>query len=1162
MDVCRICRGEASANQPLLHPCKCRGSIRYIHQECLLEWLKHLNKLTEKCDICDTPYRFETIYDPEMPLTIPVRFLAEKFIRILYSAVNQAMSLLLYVLCLPIQVPCFWQIVLRLYTYVVDGGVPNGLPLLDYLVFGGVYQGWSAKAISFMRFTYLSGLCWLVVLFIIHFALFIEHEWITRDEGFHRLLTKVLGKEPRTQLIDMVQQALEAARRNPMQDDQRAPNTPGTELGRDAASFARMATILQEFDGDLPDSNHQERLRDSLEHQRLAAHARAQQEDTEENLQDIGPHVEVGDDNDDGHEEAMHQNNNALDANAVENDNAGVFNELDRNFAPAEFEEEEDDELAPANDVAEFLELFGLALDLKTPIMAMGFCDIIIVVYLLVAYLVPHVVGMVVTELVRMISTFCATLVSNSTKSLNCEYLSLIHRTHADYIALCARLPTNSVIAVALHDISKNLRSYGVDTFYHVFVDPPQHLLVLERILIVFVGYTFIVGTIAHFMRLLIGNRKPVVGSARKVYAVLFEAVITFKVFLIFCIEIFVFPVYCGWLLDFCAVPLLLDEVYHSANLRISWLATNGFELSRHPLIRTGIYWFAGTLYMLFFALYVGMVRGKILRPGVLCFLRLPDDPNARLIHDAVVRPLGLQLQRIYQAAKVYTLFIVFGIGAITWGLRLVVREDTPKFLPIQWPGIILFSAAIALGFHLLQPAFQECFRRWNYWYWSRAFSQACHKMRLSHFILGKPVALERGHVVYRLLAAWFSGAKPDFSRPMTYSESQAEFRNNTDAHACFVPDGSYVRAPDNDLVLRRFLKKLFCKVTKDDKLLAPAPQIEEDDGYYTSEDEGLIAEDCYDIVYSPPNFRLRWVTLIVILWLFGVVLVLLVVMVAFALGRPVVRVSHMVIEHFLLSYAPEFDWRLADLGSLVVGLALEAIYLKWYDSSYRHHPVPEADVPLDAFNNQGDMEDAERGDQADLENRHWLSMLLLAFFLVTGLMPFVWFFWIVSVHVLCIDQPLRVYLTLPPITSYSQLFEVLGDQQALQLYLTPTLVALHLMTMLFTILPCVMQVNQIPAKIRARMGPEDAPWRDVFVGTGLFDAFANILMIHAPALFFLMFFKYQGEFSKSVYTWAFSLIIYITTKLTLRLTRFYFAITQLVRDEKYVRGRAIRNID
>ncbi|KAN0115651.1 hypothetical protein V8E52_006770 [Russula decolorans] len=37
-DTCRICSAPAEPDQPLFHPCKCSGTIRYIHQD----W----------CDLC------------------------------------------------------------------------------------------------------------------------------------------------------------------------------------------------------------------------------------------------------------------------------------------------------------------------------------------------------------------------------------------------------------------------------------------------------------------------------------------------------------------------------------------------------------------------------------------------------------------------------------------------------------------------------------------------------------------------------------------------------------------------------------------------------------------------------------------------------------------------------------------------------------------------------------------------------------------------------------------------------------------------------------------------------------------------------------------------------------------------------------------------------
>jgi E3 ubiquitin-protein ligase MARCH6 len=68
-DTCRICRGEGSDKEPLFHPCKCSGSIKHVHQDCLMEWLSHSQK--KHCELCKTPFRFTKLYSPNMPQSLP-----------------------------------------------------------------------------------------------------------------------------------------------------------------------------------------------------------------------------------------------------------------------------------------------------------------------------------------------------------------------------------------------------------------------------------------------------------------------------------------------------------------------------------------------------------------------------------------------------------------------------------------------------------------------------------------------------------------------------------------------------------------------------------------------------------------------------------------------------------------------------------------------------------------------------------------------------------------------------------------------------------------------------------------------------------------------------------------------------------------------------------
>ena len=46
----RICHCEGDIGAPLLAPCYCSGSLRYVHQACLQQWIKASD--TRACELC------------------------------------------------------------------------------------------------------------------------------------------------------------------------------------------------------------------------------------------------------------------------------------------------------------------------------------------------------------------------------------------------------------------------------------------------------------------------------------------------------------------------------------------------------------------------------------------------------------------------------------------------------------------------------------------------------------------------------------------------------------------------------------------------------------------------------------------------------------------------------------------------------------------------------------------------------------------------------------------------------------------------------------------------------------------------------------------------------------------------------------------------------
>lgn len=67
--MCRICLSEDEPDNPIVSACMCIGSVKYIHLNCIREWLdsKMHKKETQyvnsyiwrglECEICKTYYR-------------------------------------------------------------------------------------------------------------------------------------------------------------------------------------------------------------------------------------------------------------------------------------------------------------------------------------------------------------------------------------------------------------------------------------------------------------------------------------------------------------------------------------------------------------------------------------------------------------------------------------------------------------------------------------------------------------------------------------------------------------------------------------------------------------------------------------------------------------------------------------------------------------------------------------------------------------------------------------------------------------------------------------------------------------------------------------------------------------------------------------------------
>ncbi|KAM4810046.1 E3 ubiquitin-protein ligase MARCHF1 isoform 2-T2 [Rhinophrynus dorsalis] len=62
LEVCRICHCEGDDENPLITPCRCTGTLRFVHQACLHQWIKSSD--TRCCELCKYDFVMETKLKP------------------------------------------------------------------------------------------------------------------------------------------------------------------------------------------------------------------------------------------------------------------------------------------------------------------------------------------------------------------------------------------------------------------------------------------------------------------------------------------------------------------------------------------------------------------------------------------------------------------------------------------------------------------------------------------------------------------------------------------------------------------------------------------------------------------------------------------------------------------------------------------------------------------------------------------------------------------------------------------------------------------------------------------------------------------------------------------------------------------------------------------
>ncbi|PWW77423.1 hypothetical protein C7212DRAFT_356877 [Tuber magnatum] len=402
-------------------------------------------------------------------------------------------------------------------------------------------------------------------------------------------------------------------------------------------------------------------------------------------------------------------------------------------------------------------------------------------------------------------------------------------------------------------------------------LDPVNIWNVWDRVTAVFIGYALF--TVVGMLYVQNARKRDLAVNGRVLEKIAVELLSqaggVMKVVLIIGIEMLVFPLYCGLLLDFALLPLFEEATILS---RVQFFAD-------FPLTSVFVHWFVGTCYMFHFALFVSMCR-KIMRSGVLYFIRDPDDPNFHPVKDVLDRPVMMQLRKIGFSALIYGVLVIVCLGGVVWSLYLV----TESVLPIHWSSnepvlefpvdLLFYNFFMPIAVQFVKPS-DGLQKMYGWW-----FRRCARFLRLTSFMFGERTADEEGHHVRQGWVAWLLRKKGDVDCPVTEAGAPEE-AGGASVEVYFRRDGRYVRAPASDSVRRPKGRRVFIPVTEND-----VPIDEQD----APVDQANAPDSESKLVYLPPWFKTRIGLLVLAIWGFAAFTGIGVTIGPLLLGRTVLK--------------------------------------------------------------------------------------------------------------------------------------------------------------------------------------------------------------------------------------------------------------------------------
>ncbi|AET39412.1 E3 ubiquitin-protein ligase SSM4 Ecym_4351 [Eremothecium cymbalariae DBVPG len=904
--TCRICRMEATENNQLFHPCQCKGSIKYVHEPCLFEWMSSKGIDISKpgteanCDICHFPIHLKTIYDDDMPVAPPIFAMMLQFASQILQEVRIGVFLTVAAVLVVFGLPMAWNVWGKIYTILLDDFTlpyPNDRWYVNLIY--GFEEPWMTKENMMDRqylviqglLNYKFSLLQILLVIILHALLYFVYLSVLKEEVFPRMLYHKIGPlftddallrrrlqerfpDIRTETVEKIVRLMKLTNNN-----QELGDAGNLRLHIQELDLQGLEDPQQQQRNDLDDTTGTES--NDSDHSEIdlvvegANQGGGVEVDNNERIElDDQEDGEVAQsEGDEGDEEAEDEEAEE-DVQHIRDAQPQVIRmQLDMNFG--EFEDDGQMRWDAQRNDGLALPLIHIKLNMLNLVGYFLLAVVFIGTYFFVTYFVPTIMG-------RVLLSFYFYLIERfaySVSTLSAYTAKFLH-PYLPKLPLSAVSDLNNLNTHLINNFLEVIRNHYIYCKYRVN-HPGGSMLFCG--LPAAATYLTALALICIIPEVISRGYGRTNGLQNVIMRVLFQQTYTFKctvkVFILFSMELVGFPTLAGLMIDYSLLTPLLrprGSPLITVLVKDMWRPCSIFFL-----------WSLGTAYMFMFAKFIGIVRKHIIRPGVLFCIRSPDDPNMRIFHDILIYPTRGQIHRLVISILLYAVLILVGFGFHTKLLfpyllksdllpiycDLTFSEWHYRFLIILYYTISWFSNSKNLELYVRM-------------YWIKVFSISCRKLRLSSVILDKNVPMERGKVVYRNLFYRFLASKKAkwsnldlYSSPKTFEEAQELFKVNPSIHAYFVPDGCLMRVPANDIVSRNYAQMLFVPVTKDDKLLKTMDldRIKErnlrNGGEFGYLDKPYTVFDSYSIVYIPPSFATRYTTLLVMIWAFGSIL-------------------------------------------------------------------------------------------------------------------------------------------------------------------------------------------------------------------------------------------------------------------------------------------------